>query len=806
MIRLVIAFLCATAACMLVAGAFSSSAQAPANPTPDTFVTQITRSARDSFVNDTSANGRFVVIESNGDIATEKTSTRHNQDGNREIFLYDYAQRRIFQITDTKSVLKPAGSPSPSPTPSPSPSVSPSPTPSPTATPVSGSDVAVEISNNRPMISLEPPLASGQRTYTIVFSSNAPTLGTFDGTASAALAADGNQEVWIYRFTVPEVADLSSGADVGPIDLTAGTFTRITDTPASRAPSPGATFTSPFIADDNRDATVSDSGEVLAFISTRNLAVTNADANPEVFLTTVGSGVFTQVTNTTTTSANNPIFSANPCLSSDGSVLAFVSNANLTANNDDSPLPSNAEIYLRDAGGLRQVTKTKADASGATALLFTFGRRLSRDGKFISFESIASDPSANGTNTSFYVSFVYNVVANTFAQLGPRATAAPGDPVLHLPVFTDYNAALSPASVMFTSGLNFKSDGTFPAAADDATGLNPARNAQIFVASLPVQSTGPFTRMTTTPTTSGFSGVGAFPSASRKRFAFSRAIELGLGNTDGSLEAFYQLTPDGTESNATLALFTGASLIPVAVPTASPSGSPAPNVAPGLAPGELAVAQPSPNLVISPASVLNNNASEAGRSPSLPIELNGLSVSIGGAACGLYSVSPTTISFVVPIGLVPNAGTASYPIVINNNGTVIRGQVVIVAAQPDIFTDSNGPGGRAVVCNVTNPTIATCVIEPFNVTTPDASGTLVPTVLEVHVTGVRGTAASAITVTIGTTVIVPSNVIVLDQPGFEEIVLTLPATVDRGDLPIVIKVGTATSRPSDSAPHVKINP
>jgi len=27
--------------------------------------------------------------------------------GNREIFLYDYAQRRIFQITDTKSILKP---------------------------------------------------------------------------------------------------------------------------------------------------------------------------------------------------------------------------------------------------------------------------------------------------------------------------------------------------------------------------------------------------------------------------------------------------------------------------------------------------------------------------------------------------------------------------------------------------------------------------------------------------------------------------------------------------------------------------
>jgi hypothetical protein len=100
--RLVIAFLSAAAACMLVAGAIST-AQSPATATPDPFVTQITKSDRSlvtnqvgSFAGDTTANGRFVVIESNGDIATEKTATRNNQDGNRELFIYDYAQRRTF--------------------------------------------------------------------------------------------------------------------------------------------------------------------------------------------------------------------------------------------------------------------------------------------------------------------------------------------------------------------------------------------------------------------------------------------------------------------------------------------------------------------------------------------------------------------------------------------------------------------------------------------------------------------------------------------------------------------------------------
>src|SRR6185436_1897835 len=127
----------------------------------------------------------------------------------------------------------------------------------------------IEISNNRPMISVEPPLVGGNRTYTIVFSSNAPVSpASFDGTdPGAPTNTDMNQEIWIYQFTVADTANLSSGADVGFVDLNGGTVTRITDTPASRAPSPGGTLSNglnfpPFIADDNRDATISDNGQI----------------------------------------------------------------------------------------------------------------------------------------------------------------------------------------------------------------------------------------------------------------------------------------------------------------------------------------------------------------------------------------------------------------------------------------------------------------------------------------------------------------------------------------------------------------
>src|SRR4030095_14296865 len=91
------------------------------------------------------------------------------------------------------------------PSPSGSPTPVPTPLPTPFPTPANPALVKVEISNNRPMLSLAPQLSGGKRTYVIVFSSNAPNPASFDGTDSAALDADANQEIWIYE--VPAVAD-----------------------------------------------------------------------------------------------------------------------------------------------------------------------------------------------------------------------------------------------------------------------------------------------------------------------------------------------------------------------------------------------------------------------------------------------------------------------------------------------------------------------------------------------------------------------------------------------------------------------
>ena len=225
---------------------------------------------------------------------------------------------------------------------------------------------------------------------------------------------------------------------------------QITNTSAFRAPTPGATGVSPFFSDDNREATISDNGTILAFISTRNLVpgVGNADGNPELFFYNLATSSFTQGTSTQDAVVGiGLVFQSNPALSADGSVVAFQSSANLAGSNSDG----NAEIYVANFSGssisnIRQVTRTIQTTQNVNVL--SPGRRLSRDGAYITFESLANDPKANtNSNSSFLGTFVYTVAADTFVLIGQRPTTFTD--ISHFPTFTDYQATLSPGSVVF---------------------------------------------------------------------------------------------------------------------------------------------------------------------------------------------------------------------------------------------------------------------------------------------------------------------------------------------------------------------
>jgi uncharacterized protein (TIGR03437 family) len=759
-----------------------------AQTSPDSFVTQVTTSTRDSYAGDISGNGRFVVIESTADIATEKTAARNNADGNREIFLFDYAQRRIFQITNTTSARVNTANPAISAT---NPNTD-------------FSNIRVEVSNNRPSIS--------NNGRWIAFSSNADTPGNFNGDASSAsLIADGNQEIFIYFIPAFPAVDLTNGADVPLLDLTTGTFTRVTNTPASRLPTAGRAASTtlpalaPFVAFDNRDASVNDNASFTAFVSTRSLVGTgNSDGNPEIFIFNRTASTIAQLTATTSPSVSVPIFNENPSISGTGTAVAFISNANIAAGGSSNNTDLNAEVYLGSYDGTtatvtRQVTRTTTPFAGFVTNIFHWGRRISRDGNLIAFESLADLSGDNSIKATTTV-FIYDVAANSFKQIGPRATFSNAQ---RFPTFTDYDVALHPATIVFSTGLNFRADGTIPTTASE--GLNPLGATQFFAS--PVTGTPTFTRLTNIPG-GPVAVIQPFVSNTRERIAFTIfGVELGGLNPEGNPEIAYLLSRQGTDvAGATLSFFTEPSQRPVT--GASPTAPAVQGVSPGMltivrsaTPLAPAAQEACPGVIPGGGSTC---ASETSRRPPLPIELNGVTVSINGAAAGLYFVSPGQINFVVPPGLAPTTGTNTYPVVINNNGTTIRSTIQVLLAQPDIFTMTTALGtNRAVVRNAT-----TGAIEPFTVTTAGA-----PTRLSIFLTGVRRiTDKSQVTVRIGTTDLTGAAIVQITplEPGIDQIDVDLPASLaGAGDVPVIVTITvsgtTFTSRAADTAPRIRIN-
>lgn len=822
--------------CLAASGAL---AQTP-TPTPDPFVAQLTSSAGDTFARDMSGDGRFIVIESSGDIATaapgQTTATRTvtNADGNLEIFLYDVAQRRVFQITDTRSVL-----------------VDQTITSS-TAARFAQANIAVAISSAKPSISRDGKW--------IVFESNAPTPNQFYGDTlnasdTATAKADSNTEIFLYRIPDVPAASLTSGDTAPYVDLRGGALTRITNTPASVAPRAGTATLAPTFSEDNRDAQINDDGSRFTFISTRNLATTNgktnADFSPEVYAYSRATGGITQIT-VTSLDQNLFVFTQSPNISGNAtgdSVIAFVSNAtdlraadpaiNVASGNSDG----DAEIFVATYNGsnvtsMKQATRTKRKVTADTVNFFNPGRRLSNDGSLVAFESVAANPKGDDstTNDANRAIFVYNVAADTFTQVGPRAvstgTGAEVEDVLRFPSFP----ATDNTRLVFTSNLNLKSDAT-RVAISDTTGLNPNRLSQIFTATIGTSST--VTRLTNLTGTNPGTSMQAFVSDTTERISFSLGgFEFGTGNSDLANEAYYLVTPPASGSSDTaasasaLALLTGASRIPILTPTATPTPTPSPApLAVGLQAGEIGIIT---TTASSPATLAPSTknvcpttgcdaASIAQHSPSLPFELNGVSVSVNGAAAGLYFVSPTEIQFVVPPGLATLTGTTTYPVTINirNGATVrtVRTTLQVVATQPDVFTSTNGEGGRAVVTNVTNPLLSTGTPEPFTVTTTytDASGTSVTaaTRLRLVLTGVRAVVRSSITVrltkTDGTTVdltgdAVPTDAQTTDVPGVFTVDFVLPSTLaGAGDVSVTVIAASVSSRPAATAPRFRIN-
>ncbi len=854
-------------------GVFSSvSAQV------DSVIGQITSSpSAETFAGGISGDGRLIVFESSGDVATEKTETRNNADGNREIFLFDYAQRRIFQITNTKSLLN---------------NIANAPT---------FNNVKVDIVNARPVLSNDGRWIAFSSNATCAFPGDTTTNpplppivsatnpGSFDanttGTAFACnipgpnmttinnLVNDGNTEIWLYQIPMVTPVNLSLGDELPVTNLSEGTFTRVTNTPPSNVPLPGSDTQFPAISDDNHDATINDNGSHIAFGSNRDLVplVGNPyplEDNPEIFFYTRATSTISQITKTPRGTISAPIKNRNPTISTlpTGNLrVVFESNAdnpiNLMTGGTNSD--RNAEVFYADltaVGALtdtkKQVTSTVRTNPGDVLNILNFGRRMSRDGRYIAFDSFVDLENASPTNQTSFALYLYDTQTpvttpptNPFRRIGLRSNAdsgAAGGDVFHYPGFTDTNATGAPNTLVLETRMNIRADGTIPTNNDD--GLNPlsARPPQVYSYPLNVLPTAAiFTRLTKFPASIGLiPTIQALPSNTYRRLAFNMAlIEPGTGNFDLLSEVFYLLTPTANaQTPASISYATGASRIPISaspVPTPSPTATPTPTPTPSPSPSPTGSPSPTPTPVTPPAVqgtspgsltlldfqtgtnfpiiVLRESVGSIDRAPTLPIELSGVTMTINGAACGLKRVSQRQIVFTVPMGLSIDATTNNsvYDVVINNNGTQIKGKITIVPSRPDIFTKlpTPGPGGRAKIFNATNAPFLNG--EPFTVTTiRRRGGRRVPTVLRVHLTGVQNLLNTNFSIKIGSQPAITgsqaiiSNAILVAPGEFRIDFLLPPGLNNAGDVPIIISTMvngvTYVSRLDDTAPRLLI--
>lgn len=183
---------------------------------------------------------------------------------------------------------------------------------------------------------------------------------------------------------------------------------------------------------------VSDDGRIVVFQSTATNLVPGADANGSLSDIYVydSAGARTRRVSVDAAGVQSPAGSSGwPALSADGRFLTFVSSADLTASGDrhgrsTSPI---FQLYLRDLG-THLTTRISTSANGASANNSSERSALSRDGAFVVFVSEATNVAPRDQNRSPDV-FLYERMTRAISVVsrsvsGGTANGPSGNPAI----------------------------------------------------------------------------------------------------------------------------------------------------------------------------------------------------------------------------------------------------------------------------------------------------------------------------------------------------------------------------------------
>lgn len=609
-----------------------------------------------------------------------------NVDSNREIFIYDLDLKKVIHLTNTKDKTE------------------------------TNSDGTTKITRR---ITNNTPIISGDGTKIIITSNEALTDAKND---------DGNQELYLIDF--PRGATKREDAK----------FTRLTDTEKNTdAEVISEIFT-------NYSPTINDDGTVIAFVSTRRtfralengtpaFTVTkegaNADIDPdgngEIFLYNATAKRYVQVS--ATRDADSIVnfvvrgFNNFPNLSGDGRRLVFLSAFNFPGTTANKNTDFNGELFIHNVGAavntVQQVTETTETAAvpfgGAMNLLPAFTRPLNRTGSLLVFESAGNFANKNTDKTREVFLADLSAATPTFRQITEQNTVDAFK--------NDFNFLASINStgtfVTFGSTLNLTPATTSSVTADNGDGSREVFRYDIAKSTLRQLTFTPVSQLTLDQRTAT---VPSYADATGAAVNFSLESDLVATNLTLNPEAFRAIIYPVTGKN---------SVAPALANAASFKNT---EVARG-------------SIVAAFGSQLAASALAATTMP-LPLELNGVRVTVNNIAAEIIFVSPTQVNFVVP-AQIGTGDKVAYTI--NNNGLQATGEVKVVDVSPGIFAVTGTGAGKATAqCGrISDDGLSFVLTNPACEVGSDAD----PAFLVIYGTGWRN--GSGLTVRFGDTVLTP---------------------------------------------------
>ena len=196
---------------------------------------------------------------------------------------------------------------------------------------------------------------------------------------------------------------------------------------------------------------ISADGRYVAFYSYASNLVTGDTGNVDIFVKDTLTGVTTRV-NTDSAGGEGNGFSTNPALSADGRYVAFNSAAtNLVAGD----LNALEDVFIKDT--LTGVTtRVSTDSSGVEGNGFSVDPVLSADGRYVAFRSNASNLVAGDTN-GFWEIFVKDTQTGNIIRASTDSAGVEGNGLSFWPTLTAdgrYVAFYSYASNLVTGDSN----------------------------------------------------------------------------------------------------------------------------------------------------------------------------------------------------------------------------------------------------------------------------------------------------------------------------------------------------------------